>query len=161
MQGVYSELVRRFKVASDGPAAALASAAVMPMPAQQAAVAARPSGRPSPSVTDVAGLTKVFAAAGARAAAPSAAVAAPVTGASPAGAPIFNSLFSDQARRTAVDPMVVSLWTVPASQPDAAPAARTANPQVQSSGNNGTAAASFDLFQDARPNARQLFGGSS
>ena len=70
MQGVYSELVRRFKVASDGPAAALASAAVMPMPAQQAAVAARPAGRASPSVTDVAGVTKVFAAAAARAAAP-------------------------------------------------------------------------------------------
>jgi len=161
MQGVYSELVRRFKVASDGPAATLASAAVMPMPAQQAAVAARPSGRASPSVTDVAGLTKVFATAGAREAAPSAAVAAPVPGAPPAGAPSFNSLFSDQARRTAVDPMVVSLWTVPASQPDAAPAARAANQQVQSSGNNGTAAASFDLFQDVRPNARQLFGGSS
>ena len=28
-------------------------------------------------------------------------------------------------------------------------------------GNNGTAGASFDLFQDARPNARPLFGGSS
>jgi hypothetical protein len=163
MQGVYSELVRRFKVASDGPAATLASAAMMPMPAQQAAVATRPAGRASPSVTDVAGVTKVYAVAAARAAAPSATAAAPGAGSLPATGPAFNSLFSDQGRRTAVDPMVVSLWSAPASQPDGAPAAPrpAVNPQVQSSGNNGTAAASFDLFQDARPNARPLFGGSS
>jgi hypothetical protein len=162
MQGVYSELVRRFKVASDGPAAALASAAVMPMPTQQAAVAARPAGRASPAVTDVAGVTKVFAAAAARTA-PSAAVAAPSVGAPPVAGPAFNSLFSDQGRRTAVDPMVVSLWSVPASHPDGAQSAPrpAVNPQVQSGSNNGTTAASFDLFQDARPNARPLFGGNS
>jgi hypothetical protein len=135
----------------------------MPMPAQQAAVAARPAGRANPLVTDVAGVTKVYAAAGARAAAPSATAAAPAAGSPPATGPAFNSLFSDQGRRTAVDPMVVSLWSVPASQPDGARAAPrpAVNPQVQSGSNNGTTAASFDLFQDARPNARPLFGGNS
>jgi hypothetical protein len=146
MSGVYSELVRRFKVASDGPGATLASAAAHPM--QQAA-------RPIPPVTDVAAVTRAFAVAAAH---PSAASSAPA--AASQAAPTFNSLFSDQDRRTAVDPMVVALWSIPASepQPNGAPAAP---PTVDLAARNSTGASRFDLFQDSRPNARPLFGGGS
>ena len=41
-------------------------------------------------------------------------------------APTFNSLFSDQDRRTAVDPLVAALWSAPASPPQ--PAAASAPP---------------------------------
>ncbi|HEY4405687.1 MAG TPA: lytic transglycosylase domain-containing protein [Xanthobacteraceae bacterium] len=155
VSGVYSELVRRFKVASDGPAATLASAAAHPT--QQAALAPSAAARLAAPVPDVAGVTKVFAAAGGQ---PAASAAAP---------PAFNSLFSDQERRTAVDPMVVALWSVPTSQPQPNPApaapASTINPQARSGGNNsgqsGAGAVSFDLFGDVRPNPRALFGGNS
>jgi hypothetical protein len=158
MSGVYSELVRRFKVASDGPGATLAGAAMHPM--QQAAHSSPPAARPILPVTDVAAVTKAFAVA---AAPPSAVSSAP--GAAPTAvsqtAPTFNSLFSDQDRRTAVDPMVVALWSVPASepQPNGAQAAppSAVDPQIK----NSSGAPRFDLFQDVRPNARALFGGSS
>jgi hypothetical protein len=164
MAGVYSELVRRFKVASDSPAAALASAAVAP--AQHAAVATRPAGRQNPAVTDVAAVTKVFAVATARSAVSAAAAPALASphAAAPTG-PAFNSLFSDQGRRTAVDPTVVALWSVPASEapPNGAQAAPqpAIDPQARSSRNNGAGASSLDLFRDIRPNAGALFGGSS
>jgi hypothetical protein len=145
--GVYSEIVRRFRVASDGPAATVASAAARPMP--QAA-------RPIPRVADVAAVTKVFAAA---TAAPAAASSAARTAPAPVAGPTFNSLFSDQDRRTAVDPMVMALWSVPASPSQSAEAASqpAADPQAKAS----AGASRFDLFQDIRPNARALFGGSS
>ena len=148
--GVYSEIVRRFRVASDGPAATVASAAAHPLP--QAA-------RPIPRVADVAAVTKVFAAAAAAPAAASSAAGAPPAAAAPVAAPTFNSLFSDQDRRTAVDPMVVALWSVPASPPQSAEAASqpAADPQAKTSAGPSR----FDLFQDMRPNARALFGGSS
>jgi hypothetical protein len=158
--GVYSELARRFKVASDGSGATLAAAG---HPMQQAALSLPPAARAKPSVTDVAALTKVYAAA---AAAPAPAVAA-ASRTSPAAAlplsaaqmaPTFNSLFSDQDRRTAVDPLVAALWSAPASPPQ--PAAPSAPPPPPI-GPNSTGTASFDLFGDIRPNARALFGGSS
>jgi hypothetical protein len=159
ISGVYSELARRFKVASDGPGATLAGATARPL--QQAAHPSPPAARLP--VTDVAAVTKVFAVAAAPPAAASSAkgispaAASPI--AAPQTAPTFNSLFSDQDRRTAVDPVVVALWSVPASQPQPAPAAPqpTVGPQVETS----TGPSRFDLFQDVRPNARALFGGSS
>jgi hypothetical protein len=150
MSGVYSELVRRFKVASDGPGATVAGAAVHPM--QQAA-------RPILPITDVAAVTKAFAVAAAH---PSATASA--TGAAPTAsqaAPTFNSLFSDQDRRTAVDPLVVALWSAPASEPPPNGAQAAPPPAVDPQIKNGTGASRFDLFQDVRPNARALFGGSS
>ena len=156
--GVYSELARRFKVASDGTGATLAAAG---HPMQQAALSVPPAARAKPSVTDVAGVTKVYAAAAAAAPA-SAAAAAPRATAAAAStaqmAPAFNSLFSDQDRRTAVDPLVAALWSAPASPPQLAAASAPPPPAV---GPNSTGTASFDLFGDVRPNTRALFGGSS
>jgi hypothetical protein len=171
VSGVYSEIVRRFKVASDGPAATLASATGHPL--QQAATA--PAARPILPVTDVAGVTKVFAVAAARSAAttvaPSAPAASPAAGApmaSAPAAPAFNSLFSDQDRRTPIDPMVVALWSAPASQPQPNGAPTAPQPTIGPQGQNGVqsvnstaGAGGFDLFGDTRPNARALFGGSS
>jgi hypothetical protein len=171
VSGVYSEIVRRFKVASDGPAATLASAAGHPL--QQAATA--PAARPILPVTDVAGVTKVFAVAAARSAAttvaPSAPAASPAAGApmaSAPAAPAFNSLFSDQDRRTPIDPMVVALWSAPASQPQPNGGPTAPQPAIAPQGQNGvqsvkssTGSGAFDLFGDTRPNARALFGGSS
>jgi hypothetical protein len=160
--GVYSELAHRFKVASEGPGATLAGA-VHPM--QQGAPASARTARPILPVTDVAAVTKVFAVA---AASPSAAAsaagrlpaaAAPIVAGPPAAT--FNSLFSDQDRRTAVDPLVAALWSVPAGQPqpDGAPAAPqpTISPQAETT----QGGLSFDLFRDIRPNARALSAGSS
>jgi hypothetical protein len=151
--GVYSELARRFKVASDGSGATLAAAG---HPMLQAALSVAPAVRAKPSVTDVAAITKVYAAA---ASAPRTlpAVAAPPLSAAQM-APTFNSLFSDQDRRTAVDPLVASLWSAPASPPQSAATSAPPPPAVDP---NSTGTASFDLFGDIRPNARPLFGGSS
>jgi hypothetical protein len=174
VSGVYSEIVRRFKVASDGSGAMLASASTHTAP--------RPAS-PTLPVTDVAAVTKAFAfasvrppaASSATGAGPALAVAAPVapapvrpTAASPASpiaalqtTPSFKSLFSDQDRRTAIDPGVAALWSVPGSGPQPAstptdvPQPAAANPPVNNSPGNSR----FDLFQDARPNARTLFGG--
>jgi hypothetical protein len=158
MSGVYSELVRRFKVASDGPGATVAGAAVHPI--QQAALALPPAARPILPVTDVAAVTKAFAVAAAHpSAASSAAGAAPI--AASQAAPTFNSLFSDQDRRTAVDPLVVALWSVPAREPPPNGAQAEPPPAIDPQIKNGTGASRFDLFQDVRPNARALFGGSS
>jgi hypothetical protein len=158
MSGVYSELVRRFKVASDGPGATLAGATVHPM--QQAAHALPPGARPILPVTDVAAVTKAFAVAAAHPSAASSATGAAPIAASQA-APTFNSLFSDQDRRTAVDPLVVALWSVPASEPPPNGAQAAPPPAIDPQIKNGTGASRFDLFQDVRPNARALFGGSS
>ncbi|HEY6258404.1 MAG TPA: lytic transglycosylase domain-containing protein [Xanthobacteraceae bacterium] len=140
VSGVYSEIVRRYRVASDGTATMVASAA------------ARPLAKAASRVTDVAAVTNAFAVA---AAAPPAASAAPAAAPS---ATTFNSLFRDQDRRAAVDPVVAALWSVPAdaSAPDARPA-----PLQGASGVTDTAgASSLDLFRDQRPNTRALFGGS-
>ena len=156
--GVYSELARRFKVASDGAGAPPAA------PGHPAALSVAPVGRARPSVTDVAAVTKVYAAAAAAAPVPAAAATprSPPAAASPLSAaqtaPTFNSLFSDQDRRTAVDPLVAALWSAPASPPQQAAASAPPTPAV---GPNSTGTASFDLFGDIRPNARVLFGGSS
>jgi hypothetical protein len=130
----------------------LAGATMHPLP---------PAARPILPVTDVAAVTKAFAVAAAPPSAASSAPGAAPIAAAPA-APTFNSLFSDQDRHTAVDPLVVALWSVPASapQPDGAQAPApppAVDPQVKSS----AGASRFDLFQDVRPNARALFGGSS
>jgi hypothetical protein len=154
ISGVYSEIVRRFKVASDGTSAMLAGAAgVHPM--RPAALAAPPVARAAVPVTDVAAITRAFATASAPPPAAAAhAAAAPIAAAQTT--PTFNSLFSDQDRRTAVDPVVVALWSVPANPPQSGNAQPAAAPAVKSS----TSPASFDLFQDVRPNGRALFGGS-
>ncbi|HWF95552.1 MAG TPA: lytic transglycosylase domain-containing protein [Xanthobacteraceae bacterium] len=150
--GVYSELARRFTIASDGSGATLAGAAGHPM--RQAALSVPLAARAKPPVTDVAAVTRVFAAAAASAPRTSPSTASPLSPGQTA--PTFNSLFSDQDRRTAVDPTVAALWSVPTSPPqDAAPAAPPAIDQ------NSTGATSLDLFRDTRPNAGALFGGSS
>jgi hypothetical protein len=157
VSGVYAELTRRFKTVSVGPGAAMASA----------------SGRPArvPAATDVAAVTKVFAVA------QGPAVSAPGTTPSTASpiavsatGPIFNSLFRDQDRRTALDPMVVALWSAPANvaQPDGATTATQpapaqsapAQPAPNAPVDSGFGSSGFDLFQDMRPNTRGLFGGS-
>ncbi len=154
--GVYSELARRFKVASAGAGAALASAVgpAMPQAAPTSAAASRPP------VTDVAGVTKAFAfAAAPPAAAPSATDALPMAAQT---ALSFNSLFSDQDRRTAVDPKVAALWSVPESQAqskETAPAVQP--PATDPVAKNGSGAASFDLFRDIRPNVGAMFGDNS
>jgi hypothetical protein len=161
LSGVYSELVRRYRVASDGPGATLAATAVHPM--QQVAHASPLAARGILPVTDIAAVTKVSAVTtsppAAHAPAP-AFTALPIAAAQ--AAPTFNSLFSDQDRRAAIDPVVVALWSVPASapQPHGAQAAPqpTVEPQAK---NSSTGTSRFDLFQDIRPNGRALFGGSS
>jgi hypothetical protein len=156
--GVYSELARRFKVASDSSGTALAGAA---MPARPQAAPTSLAAASRLPVTDVAAVTRAFAVAAASppTAAASTTWAAPIAA---QGGPTFNSLFSDQDRRTAVDPRVVALWSAPDSQTQAnerAPAVpqATTEPAV----NNGSGAASFDLFRDAAPNVGALFGGGS
>jgi hypothetical protein len=144
VSGVYSEIVRRFKVASDGTSAMLAGAAAV-HPVRGAALAAAPVARAAAPVTDVAAITKAFAAA-----------SVPLPAAA-ATTPTFNSLFSDQDRRAAVDPMVAALWSVPADPPPTGGAQLPAAPAAKGT----TGPASLDLFQDLRPNGRALFGGSS
>ena len=156
ISGVYAELARRFKVASDGPGGTTAVAA-----AAGGGTAGRPSATSgSPPVVDVAAVTRVFAAAQPSAAAsvPGAARAIPASGA-PAAAqpataqatmPTFNSLFRDQDRRTALDPMVVALWSAPESLPQ--PAA--GQPTQVAAADAGFSR--FDLFQDTAPNTRAL-----
>jgi hypothetical protein len=143
---VYSEIVRRFKVASDGTSAMLAGAAAV-HPLRPTALAAPPVARAVPPATDVAAITKAVAVASVPP--PAAPIAAAQT------TPTFNSLFSDQDRRTAVDPMVAALWSVPADPPQTSGAQPAAAPAVKGT----TGPASFDLFQDLRPNGRALFGG--
>jgi hypothetical protein len=148
ISGVYAELARRFKVASDGPGSTIAVAAGAGTTG--AGAARHPSAQGAsraPPVTDVAAVTKVFAA------------AQPSAAASAAGAPtapIFNSLFRDQDRRTALDPTVVALWSAPASVPQPAGTQEPAAQPVD----NGSGTSGFDLFQDIQPNTRALFGGN-
>jgi hypothetical protein len=159
VSGVYSEIVRRYRVASDGAGTMMAGASVRPI--QQAAQSAPPAARTSLPVTDVAAVTKAYAVAAAPPPAASAAtspVATPPVAASQT-ASTFNSLFSDQDRRTAVDPLVVALWSTPASAPQPSGAQAAPQPNVDSKVANGTGASRLDLFQDIRPNARALFGG--
>jgi len=140
VSGVYSELVRRFAIASDGAAAAVAHAS--------------PPTRAAPRVADVAGVTQAYAVASAPPPAPSArdspAAAAPAL-------PSFNSLFSDQDRRAAIDPVVAALWSVPtdATGPDPRQAPAPGGSAVVDT------RPSFDLFQDQPANPRALFGGST
>jgi hypothetical protein len=165
ISGVYSEIVRRFKAAGDSVGATMMASAA-PHPSAQAA-------RPISAVTDVAATTKVFAAASVPRVPAAAAIGASPTSISPASVspaaplrpaasptpPTFNSLFRDQDRRTAIDPLVVSLWSVPASAPQ--PNGAQAAAPVDNQANSSTGGARFNLFQDSRPNAGALFGGSS
>jgi hypothetical protein len=157
ISGVYGELARRFKVASDGPGGTTAVAAAVGRPSAQAASRI-------PPVIDVAAVTRVFATAQPSAAASTRASAVPASGA-PAAAPpataqanmpTFNSLFRDQDRRTALDPMVVALWSAPESVPQPA----GAQPTPAAPADNGAGVSRFDLFQDIAPNTRALFGGN-
>src|SRR5262249_52309214 len=56
--------------------------------------------------------------------------------------PLFQAMFTDAPRRNAVAPVVGQLWT-PAAAPTEPAAVRT-----------------LELFPDARPTARKIFGGS-
>jgi hypothetical protein len=149
--GVYSELVRRYKFASDGPGATIASAAAHPSP---------PAAKPNRPVTDVAAVTNAFAVAAVPAPAAASPTGASSTASSQTG-PTFNSLFRDPERHTALDPVVAALWSVPgiAPQPDGAQAAP--QPRVDSEAKNGMGASPLQLFQDIRPNVRAMFDGSS
>jgi hypothetical protein len=161
ISGVYAEIARRFKAAGDSAGATMMASAG-PHPMAQAA-------RPMPPVTDVAAITKVYAAASVpRLAAPAAAAVAAATPAAPSATaslppatsqtpPTFNSLFRDQDRRSAIDPLVVSLWSNPASVPQ--PTGAQAAPPIDAQARNGSGG--FDLFQDSRPNPGALFGGRS
>lgn len=140
VSGVYSELARRFHIASDGASALVARADA--------------SAPTSTLVADVAGVTNAYAVATApppASAAPDAAVAGV-----PA-LPSFNSLFRDQDRRAAVDPAVAALWSAPADTPAPDPRqapAQRGSPLVDPG-------PSFDLFRDQPANTRALFGGST
>jgi len=141
VSGVYSELVRRFAIASDGAAAAVAHAS--------------PPARAAPRVADVAGVTQAYAVASAPPPAPSARNSPAVA---PPALPSFNSLFSDQDRRAAIDPVVAALWSVPTDTPG--PDARRAPAPGGGSAVVDTGP-SFDLFRDQPANPRALFGGST
>jgi hypothetical protein len=154
ISGVYSEIVRRFKVASDAPAVMLATAA------QSARPAAPPVARAALAVTDVAATTRAFAAGSAPPPASATAATVPPIAAAQTP-PTFNSLFSDQDRRTAVDPMVVALWSVPSNPPQTSNSPVAAQPAAAPAAKSTTAPTAFDLFQDMRTNGRALFGGSS
>lgn len=138
VSGVYSELVRRFGIASDGATGLVAQAA------------APSSARASPRVADVAGVTQAYAAVAALP--PASSVPNAATAGVPA-APSFISLFRDQDRRAAVDPAVAALWSVPSDTPTPA-LSQTAAPVADSS-------SAFDLFRDQPANTRALFGGST
>jgi hypothetical protein len=154
ISGVYSEIVRRFNVASAGSASMLASAT-----GTSARSALPPVARAAVAVNDVAATTRAFAAGSAPPASAPAATVPPMAAAQTP--PTFNSLFSDQDRRTAVDPMVVALWSVPSDPPQTNTAPAAPRPAAAAASRSTTAPTSFDLFQDIRPNGRALFGGSS
>jgi transglycosylase-like protein with SLT domain len=145
--GVYSELVRRYTVASNGSGTTLAGAAAHPTP---------PAAIPNRPAIDTAGLTRVFAAA----AAPATTGSMPSLPAAAAQAgPKFNSLFSDTDRRMAVSPVVAALWSTPTTPLPANATQASSGPATTA--NNTTEVASFGLFQDSNPNVRGLFDGSS
>jgi hypothetical protein len=154
ISGVYSEIVRRFKVASDAPAVMLATAAQSARPAAPAVA------RTALAVTDIAATTRAFAAGSAPPPASATAATVPPVAAAQTP-PTFNSLFSDQDRRTAVDPMVVALWSVPSNPPQTSNTPAASQLAAAPAAKSTTAPTSFDLFQDMRTNGRALFGGSS
>jgi hypothetical protein len=146
--GVYSELVRRYAVASNGSATTLASTAAHPTP--PAAIPNRPG-------IDTAGMTGVFVAAAATTSAATRSAASLPAAAAPTG-PKFNSLFSDTDRRMAVSPVVAALWSTPTTPLPANPTQSSPAPTAAS---HTAEVASFGLFQDSSPNVRGLFDGSS
>jgi hypothetical protein len=130
VSGVYAEISRRFKLASD------AFGGVPGVPPTPLGLASARATRAVAPINDTAGTALAYAAASKPSVVP------PVTDQAAAAdtavaAPRFNSLFSDSARRSALDPTVVALWSDPTSA--AAPTA------PQGSGSNGT----FDLFRDS------------
>jgi hypothetical protein len=147
--GVYAELVRRYKLASDGPGAVTASANL-----------------PVTGAARVANARAVAAnAVAANAVAANAVPAVPASlGSSPPATsqpgPAFDSLFSDSERRTAIAPVVAALWSVPTADLPANGVPVT-SPTAKSADKSTTGAAPLDLFQDMRPNVRALFGGST
>jgi hypothetical protein len=143
ISGVYSELVRRFRIASDGAVAVVAHAAA-------------PSRAPAGArVADVAGVTNAYAVATASPPAPSIPASPAADAPAVPALPSFNSLFRDQDRRAAVDPVIAALWSVPAdaSAPDVRQPTKAS--AVVDSG------PSFDLFREEPANPRALFGGST
>jgi hypothetical protein len=135
--GVYAELVRRYRVASEG-VDATATAAV--------AQADAPAAPRAPAT----GAVQV-AAALAASAVPAAANVPPNPVPQPPAR--FDSLFRDSSR-PAVAPVVAALWSDPAEGAGKAPQAR--GPETKDGSHSP-----LDLFQDMRPDARALFGGGT
>jgi hypothetical protein len=131
--GVYAELSRRYQAARASPT---------PGPALALTASPPPAAPTLQSAPDTAGITQALASA-----------RSPVPADN--SGPIFHSLFSTDAPRSAVAPVVSALW---GSQPSAATgqgvgaAAPVANPKP--------AAGPLDLFQDMPPNVRGLFTGN-
>jgi hypothetical protein len=151
--GVYAELVRRYQVASGGASTATASAVLLPpvgIPRPPAGVASRPA-------ADTAGITNAFAVASGPAVGASSTDNAPSV-ANALSPPLFDSLFSDERRRSAVAPGITQLWSMPAGS---SPAVIDGAISPTSPDKAGTGARPLDLFQDAQPNARAIFGGSA
>ena len=150
ISGVYAEISRRFKVASDAAGTAATGMGIAPLRLARAGQNATQAVAP---VADVAATTRIFAGATSTpatsaAAASSADPTAASTASGEAAPPRFNSLFSDAARRSAIDPTVVALWS------DAGSA-----PRAVSSGDGGVSA--FDLFRDLGTKTATRAGGSS
>ena len=144
--GVYSELVRRFTVASNNQGGTTAGGVV-----HQAAVAA-----PKPPVNDTAGFAKALAdASNPR----SSASADQSSAASVTPSPTFSSLFSDPDRRAPVSPVVAALWSTPSADEVSNSAQYARGPD--SADKSRIDAPAFNLFQDGNLNARGLFSGGS
>jgi len=149
--GVYAELVRRYQVASEG------------LGATATGMVARAGTPAAPAKAAATGTLAVADAVAASSGVPTSAGIPP----SPVSQPPahFDSLFRDSVRRTAVAPVVAALWSDPAAEtaPKGPPAAfqPIAKPQARGPEPKDGSPSPLDLFQDMRPDARALFGGST
>jgi len=131
VSGVYAELTRRYQAARASPT---------PKPTLAFAASSMAAPLATLPVPDTAGVTQALAAA--RSLSPD----RPQN-----SGPVFHSLFSSEARRGPLAPVVSQLWgaePVHAPAPAAAPAAVA----------NASGATPLDLFRDRQPNVRSLFG---
>jgi hypothetical protein len=146
--GVYAELVRRYRVASEG-VDGIATAAVVQADA--------PAASPKAPATGTLQVAAALAASGV----PAPASAPPNPVSQPAAR--FDSLFRDSVPRTAVAPVVAALWSDPAAEEagKTPPAALQPKPQARGPEPKDGSLSPLDLFQDMRPEARALFGGST
>jgi hypothetical protein len=145
--GVYAELVRRYQVASVGLGAVVASAPPM-----------------APKVPPTGPVAIANAVAASAVPATRSSQSVPVSP-SPQPSPGFDSLFRDSLRRTAVAPAVAALWSDPAADMASNGPKVASQPMVRSEvrgpEQKDGSTSPLDLFQDIRPNARAIFGGST